>query len=104
MACYLDSYKTSTEGSVHVAKTDRVKKQEQQRFKSLQKNSLFPDHEARRDTVDGLDEVHTIPAVGEQVVDVHILDVERVDPHAKHTLLSVVRGIKQGELEDRKKD
>jgi len=52
-------------------------------------NLLFPDHEARRHTVDGLDEVHTVSAVGEQVVDVHILDVQRVDPHAKHAFLSV---------------
>jgi len=65
-------------------------------------NLLFPDHEARRDTVDGLDKVHTISAVIEQVVDVHVLDVQRVDPHAKHAFLSVEVAKKGGRKEKRK--
>lgn len=51
-------------------------------------DSLLPDDEAGRDAVDGLDEVHAVPAIREQVVDVHVLDVQAVDPHAEHALLS----------------
>ena len=53
-------------------------------------HSPLPDDEPRPHLVDDLDQVHPVPAVGEEVVDVEPVDVQRVDPHAEHALLSVV--------------
>ena len=53
-------------------------------------HSPLPDDEPRPHLVDDLDQADPVPAVGEEVVDVEPVDVQRVDPHAEHALLSVV--------------
>ena len=49
--------------------------------------------DTRRHPIDDLDEIDSVLALGEEVVDVHTVDVKRVDPHAEHALLATIAGV-----------
>lgn len=52
--------------------------------------SPFPHDAPRLNLVHHFEHVHAVARVVEQIVHVHVLDVQRVDPHAEHALLATV--------------